>query len=522
MTPDSISTSLSETPGKRLLKRHAFVVAAWVASMFLGCVFIGVWNYQTLHSGFTEESRALHRTLSQRADQHDAHLTALSAIAQAPLDTGHALFRDVAGTISRFYPRIDDIALVPLDGSLPATSIRPENSIPTDHVRSTAQQLGTTVAIESNPMQPGHYIMVKRSPNNANALYGVVLNIDARRLADDVGAFWQVPTAHLQLSLPDGTALMPAGTTSPGFAFSQTLGSASQPLRLDTHKAVNLTDLFPATALAVLLGATGTVSMIIGLMLRQRQRIRSAMEGARISSVESRLAHASRVNALGEMAAGMAHELTQPLTAILSQAQAGRRLLVRGNHAGVAEVLDETVSQAQRASAILQRLRNWSRPQGSAPVAFDLRDALATVRALMTREAESRRILLGFHMPDTPVMICADPVEMEQVVFNLIRNAFEALSETRQPRPAVNVSLRLNEGKACLDIVDNGAGVAESVRARLFTPFTTTRVHGTGLGLTLSQRLVERAGGQLQLLDGTDLTTFRVTFPCHFADVEKA
>lgn len=509
------------------MRRHAHAVAVWVASVFLGCAVIGVWNYQTLRSGFTEESRALHRTLSQRADQHDAHLTALSAIALAPLDTGHALFSDVGSTISRFYPRIDDIALVPFDDALPATGIASTSNIPADHARAVAQQLGTAVAIEPNPLQPGHYIMIKRSPNNANARYGVVLSIDARRLAEDAGSFWQSPTTHLQLSLPDGTALMPANPLQgkvipPGFSFSQPLGSVSQPLLLDTYKALKLADLFPVASLLLLLSAAGVLSVIIGLMLRQRQRIRSAMEGARISSVESRLAHASRVNALGEMAAGMAHELTQPLTAILSQTQAGRRLLARGNHAGVAEVLDETVSQAQRASAILQRLRNWSRPQGSAPVAFDLRDALATVRALMTREAESRRILLGFHMPDTPVMICADPVEMEQVVFNVIRNAFEALSETRQPRPAVNVSLRLNEGKACLDIVDNGAGVAESVRARLFTPFTTTRVHGTGLGLTLSQRLVERAGGQLQLLDGTDLTTFRVTFPCHFADVEKA
>ena len=79
--------------------------------------------------------------------------------------------------------------------------------------------------------------------------------------------------------------------------------------------------------------------------------------------MDSRLAHASRVNALGEMASGLAHELTQPLTAIFAQVQAGRRMLGQGNMAALAPVLDDTVTQARRASAILERFRNWSRPR---------------------------------------------------------------------------------------------------------------------------------------------------------------
>src|SRR5690606_11336476 len=229
-------------------------------------------------------------------------------------------------------------------------------------------------------------------------------------------------------------------------------------------------------------------------------RIRSAVEQARLSSVESRLAHASRVNALGEMAAGLAHELTQPLTAILAQAQAGRRLIKQGNATALTSVLDDTVSQAQRASTILARFRNWSRPQTVPDVAFDLRNALANVRALLAPEAHNHGVDLQFSVPEVPVLLRANQVEMEQVLFNLVRNAIEAVDGFAAVGQ-VKVQLSLQTPHAVLDVIDNGPGVSSAVRSRLFAPFTTTRADGTGLGLTLSQRLVERAGGDISLLE---------------------
>lgn len=235
------------------------------------------------------------------------------------------------------------------------------------------------------------------------------------------------------------------------------------------------------------------------------------MEHARLSALDSRLAHAARVNAMGEMASGLTHELTQPLTAILAQAQAGRRLLARGDGDRLASVLEDTVTQARRASAILERFRNWSRPQAAPVQAFDLRAALRNVAALLDAQARAQDVAMAFDLPADPVPLRADPVEMEQVGFNLLRNALEALRD--RPAGQVRVTLRADAGKAVLTVRDNGPGIAPDLRARLFTPFTTTRPNGTGLGLALSQRLVERAGGEIALEDATEGTGFRITLP---------
>src|SRR5690606_6618297 len=117
--------------------------------------------------------------------------------------------------------------------------------------------------------------------------------------------------------------------------------SSSQPLLLQTRQRLGFADLFPVLPMIILLSASALMALALLLLLRQRAKMRAAVEGARLSSLESRLAHASRVNTLGEMAGGIAHELTQPLTAILAQAQAGKRLLERGDTGMVRQVLGE-------------------------------------------------------------------------------------------------------------------------------------------------------------------------------------
>jgi signal transduction histidine kinase len=275
--------------------------------------------------------------------------------------------------------------------------------------------------------------------------------------------------------------------------------------------AIGPADLFPPLKTGLLLLAVGLIYLAALVILRQRARARAALEQARLSALDSRLAHASRVNALGEMASGLAHELTQPLTAILAQAQAGRRLLGRGDTAALAPILDDTVTQARRASAMLERFRNWSRPQHKPVSAFDLREAVGNVRALLAPQAERQGAQLAFEVPEAPVLVAADPVEMEQVVFNLVRNAIEAACDMSGGGRVV-VRLR-QDSQTTLEVADNGSGVPEDLRPRLFTPFTTTRADGTGLGLALSQRLVERAGGEIALVDGGSGATFRVVLP---------
>src|SRR5690606_24203532 len=124
---------------------------------------------------------------------------------------------------------------------------------------------------------------------------------------------------------------------------------------------------------------------------------------------------------------------------------------------------------------------------------------LDNVEALLAPQAASRGVRLGFDTPASAVFVKADSVEMEQVVFNLVRNALEAVD--RQGDAWVRVVLKQEGPDVLLDVIDNGPGVPPDLRTRLFTPFTTSRPDGTGLGLALSQRLVERAGGDIFLAD---------------------
>ena len=459
-----------------------------------------------------QESVTLYRLTSQRADQHDAHLTALSAIAVAGQGERHDLFLDVAATISRFYSRIDEVQLVPLDPQGGITGTEPLDPGTADLVRSATRASDGRIVLLPRPGKPHHYMMVKRSPNSDAARYGLMLGIDARKLLGETTAFWSRPGVALSLSLPDGHRLVGQGMPPETVRFSKALGSASQPLLLQTGVAIGPADLFPPLKAGLLLLAVGLIYLAALVILRQRARAGAALEQARLSALDSRLAHASRVNALGEMASGLAHELTQPLTPILAQAQAGRRLLGRGDTAALAPILDDTVTQARRASAMLERFRNWSRPQHKPVSAFDLREAVGNVRALLASQAERQGAQLAFEVPEAPVLVAADPVEMEQVVFNLVRNAIEAACDMSGGGRVV-VRLRQDNSQTLLDVADNGPGVPEDLRPRLFTPFTTTRANGTGLGLALSQRLVERAGGEIALVEGGSGATFRVVLP---------
>ncbi|MGB3289312.1 MAG: ATP-binding protein [Burkholderiaceae bacterium] len=502
----------------RSLTRQAL---AWCLLLLLAGAALAAWQYRSLMITLDNESDVLHRLASQRAGQHDAHLTALSAIATASGDAQHRLFLDVAETIARFYPRIDDIQLVPFDAKLSPVGIGPLTPELAQSIRVAAKGSDGQLAMQVFPGRAEHYILVKRSPNSAEARYGLMLGIDARQLIGEASSFWSKPGVLLQLSMPDGQALLQRSSASAGtIRYSKVLASASQPLVLETGMTIGPADLFPPlpTVLTLLLVSAAYFALLAAR--RQRLRTRVAVEQARLSALESRLAHASRVNALGEMASGLAHELTQPLTAILAQAQACRRMLGQDGNPILAPVIEDTITQAKRASAILERFRNWSRPQPESVSAFDLRDALKNVQALLAPQAASCHAMLTFNVPDTAVLVKADPVEMEQVVFNLVRNALEAVD--KQDPARVTVTLKPTASKVILDVSDNGPGIAPQLRDRLFTPFTTTRPGGTGLGLALSQRLVERAGGEIFLAQDGPGATFRITLPSNNPPVEPA
>ncbi|MFG5382963.1 sensor histidine kinase [Yoonia sp. R2-816] len=470
---------------------------------------LAFFERQNLVRELTVKSETLHRLVSQRADQHDAHLTSLSAIFVAGGVARQDLLLDVAATIKRFYPRITSVNVVPYDPSQPVIEAQPSLSA---QARERVVELarGSTGALQIGQMPdvPDHYLLVKRTPNSEAAQHGLALVIDARGLVATDEPFWDAPSVSLRLSTPDSQTALVGQLQSQEAGFSKPLGSASQPLMFETSLAVDLSDLLPVGKVLSVIALVTALLLLSAFGFKQRARTKDAENRAKLSAQETRLAHASRVNAMGEMASGMAHELAQPLTAILSQAQAGRHLARRGDVDRLGTVLDDTVSQAQRAANILERLRRWSKPNRAPSEACSVHEAAQSVENLLALEAKTNGAAMTLSLHAGPLFVDADPVELEQVVFNLVRNALDA-SDAAQ----VTIRTHVDGGSVILDVSDNGPGVPDHLKPRVFEPFVTGKPDGTGLGLALCHRLVEEMGGDIMLLDNTVQTTFRLSLP---------
>ncbi|AVO39697.1 two-component sensor histidine kinase [Pukyongiella litopenaei] len=468
---------------------------------------------QRLFTELQTEAAILHRLASQRADQHDAHLTSLSALAVAGEAERQDLFLDVAATIRRFYPRIIAVDLVPLGTPSGYLTTRP--GLPPDlaemivaGAKASNGELILRPAIEAR----GSYLVIKRSPNTDDARFGLALTVDTQGLLATDDDFWMRPSVTRRLRLPDGAVLLGSGAAPDAMSFQKALGSVSQPLILEAGISPRLADLLPVGRVLGILVALTVLYLLVVLGLRQLGRARRAERQARLSADEARLAHASRVNALGEMASGMAHELTQPLTAILSQAQAGRHLARRGDADGSETSLARIVEQAKRAAAILDRLRDWTRPQSERGEDVPINEAIWNVEALLRRELETRGVTLTTDLADTRgVSLHLDRIALEQIVFNLLRNAVEAADESADRW--VRVASETTGTGIIVEVADSGPGVPESIRERVFEPFVTGKQDGTGLGLALCQRLAERMGGELSLAEDRAETMFRLWLP---------
>ena len=231
---------------------------------------------------------------------------------------------------------------------------------------------------------------------------------------------------------------------------------------------------------------------------RGRTRLREAQRRERERMLE--LAHVNRLASVGEMATQMAHQVNQPLTAIVTYCAAAQRSLQSGagDPSRLREWVDAIGEEAQRVSAIVGGLREFVRWGKMAPVPLDLAEIVAGVVGVLRPDADRRRVKLSVETrPDLP-RVLADRVLIAQALLNLVRNAIEAVSAEPPERRRVVVSLAPEGHRVTVSVADTGPGVDPELTGRLFDSFVTTKPEGLGMGLSITRSIVEAHGGQLR------------------------
>ncbi len=220
----------------------------------------------------------------------------------------------------------------------------------------------------------------------------------------------------------------------------------------------------------------------------------------RLQELQSELLRTSRLSAMGQMASALAHELNQPLTAVINYVQACRRMLggeTPPSPERVQEIMDRAVAQASRAGQIIQRMRQFIQKGETVRQLESINKVVEEASALALVGAGESGILVRMELSSDLPPLMLDRIQIQQVVLNLVRNATEALSACERRELTIRTA-QPSEALVEVAVADTGPGLSEEVRSRLFQPFVTTKPKGMGLGLSISRSIIELHGGRLQ------------------------
>jgi two-component system, LuxR family, sensor kinase FixL len=246
------------------------------------------------------------------------------------------------------------------------------------------------------------------------------------------------------------------------------------------------------------------------------EKIERGRADLRFQRLQNELFHAARLTAAGQMTAALAHELNQPLTAVVNSVNAAKRLLARKDHVNLLiaqEVTDEAAEQALRASEIARSLRQFlTRDEKERRIEL-LPSMIEEASALALSSIAPLAVDLRFEFDDSARCVLVNRVQIQQVIINLIRNAFEAMAE-QVSREVTLATRALGDGMIEIAVADTGPGLPSDIASRLFEPFISTKHDGMGLGLSISRSIVEAHEGQLTAgPNPRGGTIFRFTLP---------
>ena len=218
---------------------------------------------------------------------------------------------------------------------------------------------------------------------------------------------------------------------------------------------------------------------------------------------------------MGELSAALAHEMKQPLTAILANASAGQRLL-KANGAATAElraILEDIVADDRRAGEVIDHLRDLVKKDGAKPQVLSANAVVSEVLALVRTDLQHRGVVVSTQLCEPAPVVFGDRVQLQQVVLNLVINACDAMIHTPPGERLLVVSTAAH-GDARIEIRDRGSGIAPDALTRIFEPFVTTKHDGLGLGLAICRSIVTAHGGHISAANNPERgATFVVSLP---------
>ncbi len=229
------------------------------------------------------------------------------------------------------------------------------------------------------------------------------------------------------------------------------------------------------------------------------------------------LVHLARASSLGELAGSLAHELKQPLTAILFNAQAAKKFIDsdRANTVELREALEDIVTDNCRANDVLQKIRALVRKGDMELQLLDLGGVVRDIALLVHSDALTRGVRTNFDIAENLALVCGDKVQLQQVILNLLLNAFDAVKDCDPAERVVETIVREGpEGNVRITVKDRGQGLTVDNMEKIFRPFFTTKPQGLGLGLSISRTIVTAHQGRLWAENNAGSgASFHVTLP---------
>jgi len=242
----------------------------------------------------------------------------------------------------------------------------------------------------------------------------------------------------------------------------------------------------------------GGAEHFVGI-IRDISEVRAAQEQVR--QLEEQLLHADRLVILGELTAGIAHEINQPLTAIAAYADAGRSMTDRSTETpreDMHSIFERIGEQARRAGEVVLRLRKLVRSGTVVKARHDINKIIKNILLLFEYETNKSGIELVFYPLNSAEDLYVDEVQIQQVLVNLVKNSLDALAEAGRSGGIIEIRTSQAEGELEVAVTDNGPGVPADSRSRLFESFFTTKPKGVGLGLSICKNIITAHGGSLR------------------------